>query len=251
MHYGLITLVRSDPVQSASRRNSQMSHSPRDVLAIISLPLPSPSSNPLDTTLLSLVSTYLSHGLIASSHYLGSASSKHIQHETAVLYSQTLRDSSTLLKWIPLCTQLPAKQCDILLTRAYTALTSFSSQVSGAAEAVFRIRHHALMCLLRTSSSTIGPKTFWDQVVKSASSFARSARSNDKEEGRRLCRVVTSAFSELQALVEQREDRDNFLHGTPFISFCDAWISYSKSVSNCQDVSQHLLNLPRPTMLLH
>jgi separase len=246
MHCRLIALTRPDFMPPISRPSSQVSPPPRDVIATISLPLPSQSSKPLDPTLLFLISTYLSHSLIALSNCLGSSSSKHTQGETLLLYSQTLHDSPGLLRWIPLCTQLPAKQCDILLTRAYTALMSISTQAVGAAEAVFKIRSYAFMCLLRTSGSTVGSKTFWDQVVKSASSFARSASSNDKGEERRLCRIVTSAFSEILALVEERGNRDEFLHGGAFISFCDAWISYSKSVSNYQYVLEpHLICLGR------
>jgi separase len=246
MHCRLIALTRPDFMPPISRPSSQVSPPPRDVIAMISLPLPSQSSKPLDPTLLLLISTYLSHSLIALSHCLGSSSSKHTQRETLLLYSRTLHDSPGLLRWIPLCTQLPAKQCDILLTRAYTALMSISTQAVGAAEAVFKIRSYAFMCLLRTSGSTVGSKTFWDQVVKSASSFARSASSNDKGEERRLCRIVTSAFSEILALVEERGNRDEFLHGGAFISFCDAWISYSKSVSNYQYVLEpHLICLGR------
>lgn len=224
MHCRLAPFVEPDFKPPISRPNSQTSLP----IAIVSLPLPSQSSKPLDPTLLLLISTYLSHSLIALSHCLGSSSKR----ETLVLYSQTLHGSPGLLAWIPLCTQLPAKQCDVLLTRAYTALMSISSQASGAAEAVFRIRSYALMCLLRTSGSTVGSMTFWDQVVKSASSFAKSSSSSDKGEERRLCHVVTSTFSEILALVEERGNKDDFLHGMPFISFCDAWISYSKSVSD-------------------
>lgn len=231
MHSRLVALVTPDFVPPTSHRNSQTSLSHRQAISIISLPLPSPSSKPLDPTLLLLISTYLSHALIALSHYLTSTSLKQSQPEALVSFSQALHGSPTLLRWIPLCTQLPAKQYDVLLTRAYSALTSVSSQVTGASEAVFCIKNYALMCLSRTSGSTIGPKTFWDQVVKSASSFARSASANDKVEERRLCCVVASAFSELLAMVEEREDKDEFLHGKPFIAFCDAWISYSKSVS--------------------
>ena len=245
MHCRLVALVRPDLTPPISRPDSQVSPPLRDLIAIISLPLPTQSSKPLDPTLLLLISTYLSHSLVALSHCFSSSSLKHNQHETLVLYSQTLHDSPGLLKWIPLCTQLPEKQCDALLTRVYTALTSISSQV-GTTEAVFRIRSHALMCLLLTGGSTIGPRTFWDQVIKCASSFAKSASSNDKGEERRLCRIVTSAFSEILALVEERENRDEFLHGMPFISFCDAWISYSKSVSNYQSVQRpHLIVLGR------
>ena len=245
MHCRLVVLVRPDLTPPISRPNSQVSPPLRDLIGVISLPLPTQSSKPLDPTLLLLISTYLSHSLIALSHYFNSSSLKHSHHETLFLYSQTLHDSPTLLRWIPLCTQLPAKQCDTLLTRVYTALTLISGQV-GTAEAVFRIRSYALMCLLRTSDSTIGSKTFWDQVVKSASSFAKSAGSDDKGEERRLCRIVTSAFSEILALVEERGNRDEFLHGMPFIAFCDAWSSYSKSVSNYQCVPRpHLIVLGR------
>ena len=240
MHHRLIALVRPDLATPISRPNPKVSPPLRDLIAAISLPLPTQSSKPLDPTLLLLISTYLSQCLIALSHCLSSSSLKRNQHDTLVLYSQTLHDSPSLLRWIPLCTRLAAKQCDALLTRVYTALTSISSQV-GTAEAVFRIRSYALMCLLRTSDSTIGSKTFWDQVVKSASSFAKSASSKDKGEERRLCRIVTSAFSEILALVEERGNRDEFLHGTSFISFCDAWISYSKSVSNYQCIPRSQL----------
>jgi separase len=248
MHSGLVALVRPDLTPPTSHRNSQTSLPPRQVMSIISLPLPSLSLKPLDSTLHLLISTYLSHALIVLSHYLTSSSPKHTQLETLVLFSRTLHDSPSLLTWVPLCTEFPAKQYDVLLTRAYTALTSVSSQISGASEAVFRIRVYALMCLLRTSGSTIGPKTFWDQVVKSSSSFARSASSNDKVEERRLCHVVTSAFSELLTMVEERKNKDDFLHGKPFISFCDTWISYSKSVSSGQSVFRPSLNLPSPEM---
>ena len=246
MHCRLVALVRPELTPPISCPNSR---SLRDHITIISLPLPTQSSKPLDSTLLLLISTYLSHSVIAMSHCFSSSSLKHNQHETLVLYSQTLHDSPSLLRWVPLCTQLPAKQCDALLTRVYTALTSIPNQVE-TAEAVFRVRSYALMCLLRTSGSTIGPKTFWDQAVKSASSFAKSASSNDKGEERRLCRVVTSAFSEFLALVEERGNRDEFIHGMSFISFCDVWISYSKSVSKYQYVRRPLLNRPRLTMLL-
>ena len=241
MHNRLVALVGPDLMPPTSHRNSQTSLPPQQVISIISLPLPPLSSKPLDPALLLLISTYLSHALIALSHYLSPSSSKHTQLETLVLVSQTLHDSPCLLRWIPLCMQLPTKQCDVLLTRAYTALTSVSSQALGASEPVFRIRIYALMCLLRTSGSTIGPKAFWDQVVKSSSSFARSTSSDDKGEERRLCRVVTSAFSELLAMVEERENKYDFLHGKPFISFCDTWIAYSKSVSRGQYVSGHHL----------
>jgi hypothetical protein len=245
MHRSLVALVSSDLMSPTSRPNSLTAQPPRGSIGMIQLPLPSPSTKSLDPTLLLLIATYLSHALIALSRYFGSTSPKNTQHEPLVLYSQALHDSPSLLRWIPLCTSLPAKQCDVLLTRAYTALTSISSQASGAAEAIFRIRTYALMCLLRTSGSTIGSKTFWDQVVKSASSFARSANSKDKEEERRLCRIVTSAFSELLAFVEERENKNDFLHGTPFISFCDAWISYSKSVSEYQYVFQGVTQSPQ------
>jgi separase len=234
MHSGVVALVKPDLMPTTSHLKSQMSLPPRQVISIISLPLPSLSSKPLDPTLLLLISTFLSHTLIALSHCLASSSLKHTQLETLILYSQTLHDSPSLLKWIPLFAELPPKQCDVLLTRAYTALTSISTQIPGASEAVFRIRIYALMCLLHTSGSTVGSKTFWDQVVKSSSFFARSASFNDKVEECRLCRVVTSAFSELLAMVQERENKDDFLQGKPFISFCDAWISYSKSVSSNQ-----------------
>jgi separase len=242
MQCRLVALVRPGLTPSIPRPKSRVSPPLRDLIAMISLPLPTQSSKPLDPTVLLLISTYLSHSLIALSHCFSSSSLKYNQHEALVLYSQALRDSPSLLRWIPLCTQLPAKHCDALLTRVYTALTSITSQVR-TAEAVFRIRGYALMCLLRTSGSTIGSKTFWDQVVKSASSFAKTASSSDKGEERRLCRIVTSAFSEILALVEERGNRDEFLHGMPFISFCDAWISYSKSVSNYQCV-------PRPRLIV-
>lgn len=245
MQCRLVALVRPDLTPSIPRLNSQVSPLLRDLIAIISLPLPTQSSKPLDPTLLLLISTYLSHSLIALSHCFNSSSPKYNQHEALVLYSQTLHDSPSLLRWVPMCTQLPEKHCDALLTRVYTALMSITSQVR-TAEAVFRIRSYALMCLLRTSGSTIGSKTFWDQVVKSALSFAKSASFNDKGEERRLCRIVTSAFSEILDLVEERVNRDEFLHGVPFISFCDAWISYSKSVSKYQCVPRpHLIVLGR------
>ncbi|KAI9438648.1 peptidase family C50-domain-containing protein [Lactarius indigo] len=228
MHNPLVALVDSDAVAPLSGRSSKTS-SPRDLIAIITLPIP---SRPLDATLLLLILTYLSHSLIALSHRLGSASLKHPQHETLALLAGTLHDSPSLLGWTPLCAQLPAKQCDVLLTRAYTSLTSISSKQPASAEHLFRIRNYALMCLLRTSGSTVGPKVFWDQVVKSAASFAKTANPKNKEEERKLCQLVTSAFSELLALVEERANKDEFLRGKAFIAFCDSWIGFSKSADD-------------------
>ncbi len=228
MHGPLVALVNSETAAPLSSRSSKTS-SPRDHIAIITLPMP---SRPLDATLLLLILTYLSHSLIALSHRLGSVSLKHPQHETLALLAGTLHDSPSLLGWTPLCAQLPAKQCDVLLTRAYTSLTSIPSKQPASAEHLFRIRNYALMCLLRTSGSTVGPKTFWDQVNKSAASFAKTSNTKNKEEERRLCQLVTSAFSELLALVEERANRDEFLRGKAFITFCDSWIGFSKSVSS-------------------
>ena len=243
MHGPLLALMSSDtvaPLSSRSRNTSSL----REHIAIITLPMP---STPLDTTLLLLILTYLSHSLIALSHLLSSVSLKHPQLETLALLAETLHDSPSLLGWAPLCAQLPAKQCDVLLTRAYTSLTSLPSKQPVSAEHLFRIRNYALMCLLRTSGSTVGPKTFWDQVIKSAASFAKTASPTNKEEERRLSQLVTSAFSELLVLVEGRENRDDFLRGKPFITFCDSWIGFSKSVSFGYDnvLICHLISLGR------
>ena len=226
MHGILLALVKTDTVTALSSRSSK-TLSPRDHIAIITLPMP---STPLDATILLLILTYLSHSLIALSHRLSSVLLKQPQHETLALFAETLHDSPSLLGWAPLCAQLPAKQCDVLLTRVYTSLTSIPNKQPASAH-LFRIRNYALMCLLRTSGSTVGPKIFWDQVVKSAVSFSKTANPKNKEEERNLCQLVTSAFSELLALVEERANRDEFLRGKPFIAFCDSWIGFSKSVS--------------------
>jgi separase len=248
MHGPLVALVGSDTVAPVSNRSSKTS-SLRDHITIITLPMP---STPLDATLLLLIMTYLSHSLIALSHRLSSVSLKQPQHETLTLLAETLHGSPSLLGWVPLCTQLPAKQCDVLLTRAYTSLTSIPNKQPASAEHLFRIRNYALMCLLRTSGSTVGPKTFWDQVVKSAASFSKTANPKNKEEERSLCQLVTSAFSELLALVEERANRDEFLRGKPFIAFCDSWIGFSKSVS-LSIITFYFTthNLSRRMMLLH
>jgi len=220
-------LVNSDTDPPLSNRGSKTS-SLGDNIAIIALPLP---SKPLDDTSLLLVLTYLSHTLIALSRRLSSASLKDPQHETLAAFARTLHESPGLLRWTSLCSQLPAKQCDVLLTRAYTSLTSIPSKQPACAQHLFHIRNYALLCLLRTSGSTVGPEIFWDHVVKSAASFAKTAKPKNKEEELRLCQLVTSAFSELLALVEERDNKDEFLRGKAFIAFCDSWIGYLKSVS--------------------
>ncbi|KAH9026737.1 peptidase family C50-domain-containing protein [Lactarius pseudohatsudake] len=242
MHGPLVALMNSDTVATRGSRSSKTS-SPRDLIAIITLPMP---SKPLDATVLLLMLTYLSHSLVALSHRLTSISLKHPQHETLALLAGTLHDSPSLLGWTPLCAQLPAKQCDVLLTRAYTSLTSISNKQPASAEHLFRIRNYALMCLLRTSGSTVGPKVFWDQVVKSAASFAKTADPKNKEEGRKLCQLVTSAFSELLALVEERENRDEFLRGKAFIAFCDSWIGFSKSADDVAALNKVIALVPSP-----
>ncbi|KAH9023408.1 hypothetical protein EDB84DRAFT_1256901, partial [Lactarius hengduanensis] len=136
MHGPLVALMNSDTVATRGSRSSKTS-SPRDLIAIITLPMP---SKPLDATVLLLMLTYLSHSLIALSHRLSSISLKHPQHETLTLLAGTLHDSPSLLGWTPLCAQLPAKQCDVLLTRAYTSLTSISNKQPASAEHLFRIR---------------------------------------------------------------------------------------------------------------
>ncbi|KAF8878488.1 peptidase family C50-domain-containing protein [Gymnopilus junonius] len=91
----------------------------------------------------------------------------------------------SLLSWLPLFTPLPSKHTDSLLTRTYTALTKLALHLHHH-PARQRGRTYALRCLIHTSPGTIEATTFWDQVTRFATAFAKATPSKAEEQATRI-----------------------------------------------------------------
>ena len=199
------------------------------------LSLPTPIS-PSDTNevLLTLISTYLGHSLIATSYAtFNTGEPQPLQVETlcTALYS-----TGTLLQWLPHLSGLSSKHVDSLLTRAYIALTKSSINIHAVdthtSTVVYRIRVYGLLCLARTSPGVLESATFWNQAAKFTTSFIKDVdRSDDGETMLQVSATVLDAFAELIEHARHRDDSSKFMGGRGFIAFCEYWASFAKRVS--------------------
>ena len=133
----------------------------------------------------------------------------------------------TLLEWIPRFSGLPAKQLDPLLTRTYSTIIKACSSARSNPRATFSLRIYASACLAHTSSGTVEPDTFWDQILKFGGAFVKSQTVVEDE----AIQVVLSAFSDIVMRIEKRRAEDYLLSSKGFIGFCEFWITLAKKVS--------------------
>lgn len=183
--------------------------------------LPLPMSPPTDTILLTLISTYLLHAIITlTNNVLCSLSATDS-------FSAALLDPGTLLTWIPHLVSLPDKHKDSILTRTYTVLTKSFPSLSTGFHSTFLIRMYALKCLLCTSSGTVQPTNFWDQVQKSCTACVKTLSPMSEAEELSVAKLVSECLGEL---VQMAQSRSSFIEGKSFILICEMWMSFAKRV---------------------
>ncbi|KAI0064205.1 hypothetical protein BV25DRAFT_1914431 [Artomyces pyxidatus] len=227
------------PPPSKSRANSKKPSTWMDRRNLVSIPLPPHHLAIPDPTLLLLISTYLSHVVIAFSYTC--LTSPSIDTTSLTQLIETLQHSSTLTTWMPLLAQLQSNHRDALLTRTYTALTKASAGLSSTyPQEMLSIRHYALKCLLLTSPATIEPNMFWDQVVKFGATFSRARPSVHTRKDAAV--FAMSIFSDLVLRAEEREDREAFIDGKSFLYFCEYWLGHAKEVRDMKSID-HIANL--------
>lgn len=195
-------------------------------LHLLSIPIPS-SDPPLDTILLTLASTYLSYALSIFSHIVFTpAQSTKDNAQGFEVFAHILTTTPSLISWVPIFSSLPVKYLDSALTRTYTTLTKACTTCKSQPKAVFQLRTYAATCLAHTSSGTVEPDTFWDQICRFGGAFIKSRDSTEEQ----AMSVVLSTYSDLINRVEKRSDRDMFMAGKGFIGFCEYWMAFAKKV---------------------
>lgn len=189
---------------------------------LLSLPLPM-TAPPTDIVLLTLISTYLMHAIITlMNNVIRSPSST-----SPDSFSTALLDPGTLLTWVPHFVSLPDKHKDTMLTRTYTVLTKSCSSFSASSRSTFLIRMYALKCLLCTSTGTVQPTTFWDQVQKLCATYVKTSSPMSEEEQLSVAKLVSECLGEL---VQMAQSKTSFMEGKSFVLLCETWTSFAKRV---------------------
>jgi len=203
---------------------------PRSSSRFHQLSIPFPSSDvPGDLALLTLTTTYLTYALTIVTHFCFTANQiiKELASNLDAFSHALCTTEPTLLAWIPRCANIPGKQLDSILTRAYASLTKACATHKSNHQAVFSLRIYAVMCLAHTSAGTVEPNTFWDQVVRFCGVFAKSQTLVEEA----ATRAILSTFSDLVGRTEKRSDASAFLGGKGFVGFCEYWMVLAKRVS--------------------
>jgi separase len=157
-------------------------------------------------------------------------------------FSAALLDPGTLLTWMPHFVSLPDKHKDSILTRTYTVLTKSFPSLSTSSHSTFLIRMYALKCLLCTSSGTVQPTNFWDQVRKSCTACVKTSSPMSEVEELSSAKLVSECLGEL---VQMAQSRSSFIEGKSFILTCEMWMSFAKRVRDHSSRSQHYVFLIR------
>ncbi|KAF9479762.1 cysteine peptidase C50 [Pholiota conissans] len=207
------------------------------------LEIPQPTPPPTDTTLLTLISTYLIYALTikTQSHSITSK----VAEELVSTISPPNRPS--LLVWLPAFAPLPSTHLDSLLTRAYTCINKLCSYYSAPPspsaigsrskptptpffpEALFTLRMYAMRCLVHTTPGVIEANTFWDQTRRFTVPFVKSAQGSSEEQATRM---ILTSYTELVQLAEQRPDQEVYMAinsgAKGFVAFCEYWSAFAK-----------------------
>lgn len=188
---------------------------------LLSIPRVSNQSK-MSTVLATLVSTYLSYAIVILSY----------THRLSLC--KDLSNYSSLIEWIPVFSSsgLSEKQLDSTLTKVYSVLMKVSASDIPPND-LFQIRMYALRCLAHTSVGTIeNPESLWDQTCKVASALTGSSNRHSVSDA---AYTVSSAFLALYTICEARADKDAFVSGNGFTSYCEHWIGYASKV--CRKLS--------------
>jgi hypothetical protein len=198
-----------------------------------------PATPPEDTIHVALISTYLSqsistlpHILLLSSPASSSAKApKKTDQDSDTILEQSLNEtlaSGTLLQWSSILrSQLPPKQYNNLLMRAYSNIIQSSASYSQShPRTVFSLRLYSLMCLLETIDGAVEPDTFWNQANKFFTSVTQKTVTREGPEGK----VILSAFDRVQRTVEERDDASKFFGSSLYIKFSECRLECATKV---------------------
>ena len=214
-----------------------------------------PNASKTDTTLLTIVSTYLTYGLtIIFQQHLNVQDTFSI-HALAHDLDNT---QDTLLSWIPLFTSLSSKHLDTILARAYTCLTKFctawlsssptqrlsskkpvtpdNSHDALTQQSIYLIRMYALQCLAHTTDGVVAPTTIWEQAVRFGSAYtkslmpSRSGPSSTSDVEYEATRTVLRACSKLVHDIQSMPDCERFTKDKMFVSFLEWWMTFARRV---------------------
>ncbi|KIY64248.1 hypothetical protein CYLTODRAFT_358669 [Cylindrobasidium torrendii FP15055 ss-10] len=216
MHKSLCTLI---DVQS-----------PSDTVYLITLPIP--AVPPTDTTLLTLLSSYLLHAVTIVAH-----ASRRVPSATQI--ADVLSNEHTLMSWLPLFSNLPQKHLDFLLTRTYSTLTKSITSESDP-RAIYHIRMHALCLLTNTSPGRLSADAFWDLPMRYANAYLKALLSSPSTSSSHpeAARMIVQTFSQIVALVEASPHQESFMNSRPFDGFCDYWMETIKRTGDLSLLDQ-------------
>ncbi|KAI0777838.1 peptidase family C50-domain-containing protein [Trametes elegans] len=189
---------------------------------LLSLPL---HDGPIQELHLYLISSYLLHALTVTLH-----TTTDLPVLLAILHDSAY---STLLTWTTALAQLPDKQYDNILTRAYSITSRFAARPAVAPRPSYSLRIYSLLCLAHTRPSVIAPNTFWEQALKYTATFAKT--DVDPMEG---AQTVLDGSARLVAFVQKRDDRAEFMSGIAFARFCEYWGRFAKQAGDLRTLER-------------
>lgn len=180
-----------------------------------------PTDFPIEANLQTLISTYLLH---AQSIAVRLASSKNGMSQILI---KKLDEPGCFASWISFYTDLPEKTVGSLIKRYYVLLTSALTAPPALPSELLSIRFHALRALLLTSEPL--SNSFWEQCLKFASSYAKSAEPPESDLEKSSAMLL--CFDSVLKAVEARHDAFSMMSGKGWIMFCEYWVSLAKRVS--------------------
>ncbi|KAL4259196.1 separase [Pleurotus pulmonarius] len=176
-----------------------------------------------DSSTLTLLSTYFLHVITVLLHH-----NTHIQ-----AFTSHFGGPSSLLAWAPrLHDAIDAKHLDTIMTRTYTTLVK-SQPPNLSPGATFTLRCYGLACLIYTSSQTIGPDTFWDQAVKYAGSFLKTAGQDED-----AASLISASFQDIMSRVDISKQEASFTKSSQFIAFCECWTAVAKRAGKVEVIAR-------------
>ncbi|KZV89225.1 hypothetical protein EXIGLDRAFT_771939 [Exidia glandulosa HHB12029] len=208
---------------------------PAYTAALASLPLPSPHYEPPDAVLATTIAHYLVHALVAASHVLdANALASHVSSR------------GTLLDWHPLLlAHLQATQLNQFMRAPFQHVPKHLATSTASPGVLFRIRTWTLECLLKLSGD-LDYEGFWNQAIIFASMYAKGV-TNDVETAD-ACRAISTTFSTLVRVVQNRPDATSFVGVKSFAGFSQRWMQYAKKISDL-DTLNHISRLMDMTSL--
>jgi separase len=237
-----------------------LSSQQQEQLSYISLPMQSPSTSKADSTLLTVISTYLTYSLTIVVESISNTAKKRDDCNIRLLadiLDSTRTDADgnshnsqfqTLLFWLPSFSSLPSNHIDALLSRAYNSLTKFctaslsppvqrpSSRKLLSVDAslhrdAYRIRMYALQCLVHVTDGVVAPGTIWEQVIRFGTSYVKSIASQSNSENESVAtQTILDACSRIVDRVEALPDRERLLKEKAFVSFLEWWMAFARRV---------------------